>query len=332
MGHQYPVLTLSRLHRLQAEIVKHLRWIDHRELRFVRHLGSGGYGSVDECEWKGQLVAVKNLLRCSEKKRVEEEAAVLVRVEHPNVVKLVGCAFNGEESRGMIVMELMDQDLHHLISETVRLSQSRNEPPFPLPVALEIMSKVATAMKHIRSCNVLHRDLKTTNILVKSRTRSESRLMSMLKFGAGSSSAGGDFDVKLADFGLSKYKLGDSMFTTKASEAQLWRAPETSERRNYSWPADVFSFGVVCYEILSGEVPFRGMVQGPDLLKLVREGKRPEIPTYCPRTVAELVNACWATDPKERPDFEEICTKLESCLTTCNEGARPSSSHVAEGQ
>ena len=162
---------------------------------------------------------------------------------------------------------------------------------------------IATAMMHIRSCNVLHRALKTTNILVNAiRTGSSSQ--------EPVTEEGSRYDVKLADFGLSKYKMGDSMFTTKASEAQFWRAPEMSEARNYSWPADVFSYGIVCYEILSGKKPFEEK-QGPELLKLVRARERPGIPAYCPTTVAELVNGCWATNPAVRPEFAEICTKLE---------------------
>ena len=123
--------------------MKHLLWIDHRGLHRIRYLGSGGYGSVDECEWRGQRVAVKNLLRCPTRRRIEEEAALLVRVEHSNVVKLIGCAFNEEEQKGMIVMELMDQDLHHLIRHNMGL-HSPNARPFSLPVVLEMMLKVAT--------------------------------------------------------------------------------------------------------------------------------------------------------------------------------------------
>lgn len=278
--------------------MKSLPWVDGRKVAMVRNLGSGGFGSVNECIWKGERVAVKSM-PWVKKEDVEKEAALLVRVQHPkHVVRLIGCGFN-EEEKGMLVMELMELDLHHLIRKSMRVGGSEKAgPPFSLCEALEIMWKVAMAMKHVRSCNVLHRDLKTTNILLNVR--------------AGKSCGRGTlYDVKLADFGQSKYKSGAANFTTRVSEVQYWRAPETSESGNYSWAADVFSFGVVCYEIASGKRPFEGM-EGGEVWRKLRGGERPEIPAYCGSSVAELVNACWATDPTERPDFAQICSKLEA--------------------
>jgi serine/threonine protein kinase len=94
-----------------------------------------------------------------------------------------------------------------------------------------------------------------------------------------------------------------------------WRAPEVFEdeenRAKYTNSADVYSFAIIFSEVLTGEMPFQGMPQ-TNLLQRIRNGERPPLPNvdYCPDYLSELINKCWATNPRERPQFPEICETL----------------------
>jgi hypothetical protein len=97
-----------------------------------------------------------------------------------------------------------------------------------------------------------------------------------------------------------------------------WRAPEVFEdeenREKYTNSADVYSFAIIFSEVLTGEMPFQG-IPHTNLLQRIQDGKRPSLPhvDYCPDYLSELINKCWATNPRERPRFPEICQMLVDC-------------------
>jgi protein phosphatase 1L len=179
-------------------------------------------------------------------------------------------------------------------------------PPLPLLVAIDIMLQVAEAMKYLHGRGVMHRDLKSNNVLIN--------VVEDVDEGISSSSV----QVKLTDFGLSKLNLNDSRFTTKMVGSTRWRAPEVFEdERNlekYTNSADVYSFAVIFSEVLTGEIPFSD-IKNMEIFKSVCSGVRPSLPDeeYCPAYLSALIRKCWDTEPKARPDFPQICQELVAC-------------------
>ncbi|KAG0592982.1 hypothetical protein KC19_1G295400 [Ceratodon purpureus] len=277
----------------------HILWIDHSKLLFSKSLGRGSFGYVHRCKWvdKNQDVAVK-YISSHHKDAFEYEARMLANIRHPRVVRFIGCSYDEEEKQGLLVMELMHQNLRSLIDMKRRVE---NSPPFDLPVAVDIMDKIAEAMAYLHDQGVLHRDLKSSNILVNQSVDGKE-----------------DYVVKIADFGLAKLQGENNMpyFMTVDVGATLWRAPEVFRNdgcHKYSFPADVWSYGITCYEILTGEVPFEGITCAQVRQKIL-SGLRPELPASCPSILKSLVTKCWSLMPYDRPTFANIHKTLKLYL------------------
>jgi serine/threonine protein kinase len=182
--------------------------------------------------------------------------------------------------------------------------------PLSMPVAVDLMLQVAKGLKYLHRNNIVHRDIKSLNILVKPLTG-----VPELEYKDGYLSA------KLADFGTSKTKNE----STRRSHLTLdigttpWMAPEMFgiDRSNLQWPqiahpfkTDVYSFALVCYEILTRKQPFEGVLRSELCNWITVRCERPELPERCPRRLASLIQRCWEHDPCDRPNFPEICTEL----------------------
>jgi len=169
------------------------------------------------------------------------------------------------------------------------------------------MLQIADGMKHLHESGVVHRDLKSNNVLVN-----------VVDDQDGSPLSSSLVQVKLTDFGISKLHLHDSGCSTPNVGTTKWRAPEVFEdeenREKYTNSADVYSFAIIFSEVLTGEMPFQGMPQ-TNLLQRIRNGERPPLPhvDYCPDYLSRLINKCWATNPRERPQFPAICQMLADC-------------------
>ncbi|KAG0590301.1 hypothetical protein KC19_1G087900 [Ceratodon purpureus] len=310
---------------------RYLPWtfrVDPDTLKFREYLDSGGAGMVGKYTWHGENVAVKNVRSPGlTRNKFEEEAAILATVQHPNVVRLIGCGFiDKKPGTGMLIMELMDHDLRTVIEARCQERLPTGSGPFTTLVAIDIIMQIAQAMKHLRDHKVLHRDLKAKNILVNINTPLNSR-------GEPTSSSNlhpdestvlphtqDNYVAKLADFGLAKCRPHSSWVRTRMAGTTGWRAPEvfhvqdTEVTQDYKWPADVYSFGMTCYEILTGNLPFANS-PNQSIHESVMAGKRPEglDELDIPELLKDLVKKCWATDPEKRPTFDEIVKSLWEC-------------------
>jgi predicted Ser/Thr protein kinase len=168
--------------------------IDWREVKHGKIIGKGAYGLVREACWLGCKFAIK-IIKTEDIDALRKEVGILAKLSHPHIVQLVG--FSRGYTTSMILMELMDGDLHHLIKD--RVKSTPQTPPFPPEVAMDIISQIAAGMAYLHKQGVLHGDLKASNVLVKHR--------------------GGHIEAKIADFGVSQ-------------TVQLTKRSETS-KRNY---------------------------------------------------------------------------------------------------
>ncbi|CAM6034586.1 unnamed protein product [Sphagnum compactum] len=188
--------------------------------------------------------------------------------------------------------------------------------PFSLPVVVDIMLQLARALKYMHGKGVAHLDIKPSNTVATPASVPELADQ-------------GYVDVKLVDFGEAK-PLTCTQHTANIGTTQ-YRAPELFQvsnncctREAEEWisnrvdalKADVYSYGITCAELLTGECPYPvPEFQRTDLLSTILQGVRPPLPEYCPVDLQALIVRCWDTEPCNRPSFLQICEKLMNFKT-----------------
>ena len=294
--------------------------LDYSTLKYSHFIDSGSSGMVAQYKWFGQNVAVKTVKSPGlSRKQFQEEAAILATVQHPFVVGMIGCAFEQKIETGLLVMELMEHDLHSVIVK--RCPEPRaGVSPFPLIVAIDIMLQIAEGMQYLQDHNILHRDLKAKNVLLNRCRRVRRSLSAAYRSFPDLASLLHTEDyyiAKLADFGIAKAKINSSL--TMMVGTTPWRAPEVFKAsdlvtaHHYTWQADVYSFAITCFEILTGKLPFEG-VPNNNIYESIVAGIRPPLEgVEMSPTLRVLIERCWATNPTERPSFTEICRTLWQC-------------------
>lgn len=279
---------------------------DYSSLKVVKQLGRGGSDiiTVYLSTWlhPDNGVAQKRFIG-SHNECFVNEVSIMADLEHTNVVRLLRYATDRRSCS--IVMELMDGDLHDLMRRRRLDGIETPTGPFTMDDGVCVILQIARGMEYLHGKSVVHRDLKSCNILVRKAIK------------------GGQFEVKVADFGLSKKLASKSTLLGKEDSGVgtvRWMAPEvTSVHLGSSeydpFKSDVFSFGMVCYEILVGRVPFYEMENVDEVRTKVLAGERPTLPDWTLSTdLKELVENCWQDDARKRPSFADIVKKLTQRL------------------
>jgi serine/threonine protein kinase len=214
------------------------------------------------------------------------EVSIMADLEHPNVVRLLRYARDRRSCS--IMMELMDEDLHNLMRRRRLEGNVTPTGPLSMDEAVHVILQIARGMEYVHGKKVVHRDLKSSNILVRKGTE------------------GGQLEVKVADFGLSM-KLTPRGALLDVGTPR-WMSPEVIRLAQYDpFKSDVFSFGMVCYEVLVGRVPFYEMKNVDEVRTKVLAGERPTLPEWTlSRGLKDLVENCWQEDAHKRPSFAEI--------------------------
>ncbi|KAG0600810.1 hypothetical protein M758_11G061900 [Ceratodon purpureus] len=259
--------------------------------------------TVHRASWLGIVVAQKTFHGPNNPDFLQE-VGILGKLCHPNIMSMFCCA-NTKPSCD-VIMELMDGDLHDLIQKRCR---NENACPFPVFEAVEIMLQIGEGMCYLHNQGIVHMDLKPSNIL----TKSVKTMIAEIEY----------VHVRVADFGLIKTKessIGYSIQTVNMSSIR-WMAPENitslkvdgqgmNSLAKHRFEGDVFSFAMVCYEILTGDKPFH-----KEPFWIVKEkilkGERPNLPSHCPLLLKTFIEDCWVQEPGMRPSFAFICSKLK---------------------
>ncbi|KAJ0746550.1 putative protein kinase TKL-Pl-6 family [Helianthus annuus] len=271
--------------------------IKNSDLEELRELGSGTFGTVYHGKWRGSDVAIKRINdRCfagkaSEQERMREdfwnEAIKLADLHHPNVVAFYGVVLDGPGGSVATVTEYM-------VNGSLRNALQKNERNLDKRKRLLIAMDVAFGMEYLHGKNIVHFDLKSDNLLVN--LRDPHRPI-----------------CKVGDLGLSKVKR-QTLISGGVRGTLPWMAPELLNGSSslVSEKVDVFSFGIVMWELLTGDEPYTDLHYGAIIGGIVSNTLRPPVPDGCDPEWRSLMERCWSAEPSERPSFTEIANQLRT--------------------
>lgn len=255
------------------------------DLESADKVAQGGLGVLYKAFWRGTEVAVKKPVdpRSAQDPALKEdfrrEAAILGEVRHPNVVLLMGVSLRAP-NLCLLLEWCGGGSLHDLLH--------RSKSDLSKEQRLGLAAGVASALVFLHSSSpaIIHRDIKTQNVLLD-----ETRMV-----------------AKLCDFGLA-IKLSDVGDTNPGAGTPRYMAPELFRGEACSLPSDVYAFGVTLWEMYAREQPY-GAFELSELRDKVVNGERPPIPLTCPRHVGQLLKECWNADADNRPTILEVLKQI----------------------
>ncbi|XP_072321577.1 insulin-like growth factor 1b receptor [Eucyclogobius newberryi] len=277
--------------------------VPREKINLNRELGQGSFGMVYEGLAKGVVkddpetrVAIKTVNEsASMRERIEflNEASVMKEFNCHHVVRLLGVVSQGQPT--LVIMELMTRgDLKsYLRSLRPKEQQWSSLSLPPLKKMLQMAGQIADGMAYLNANKFVHRDLAARNCMVAE-----------------------DFTVKIGDFGMTR-DIYETDYYRKGGKGLLpvrWMSPESLKDGVFTTYSDVWSFGVVLWEIATlAEQPYQGL-SNEQVLRFAMEGGLLEKPQNCPDMLFELMRMCWQYNPKMRPSFVEIINSVKDEL------------------
>ncbi|XP_004706331.1 tyrosine-protein kinase TXK [Echinops telfairi] len=264
------------------------KWeIDPSELAFVKEIGSGQFGVVHLGHWRAHVqVAIKAINEgCMSEEDFIEEAKVMMKLSHSRLVQLYGVCIQHKPL--YIVTEFMEHGclLTYLRARRGRLSKE---------VLLSVCQDVCEGMAYLEKNSFIHRDLAARNCLVSSTCI-----------------------VKISDFGMTRYVLDDEYISSSGAKFPIkWSPPEVSHYNKYSSKSDVWSFGVLMWEVFTeGKMPFENK-SNLQVVEAISNGFRLYRPHLASMPIYEVMYSCWHEKPRGRPAFAELLTALTEIAET----------------
>ncbi|KAH7292382.1 hypothetical protein KP509_29G065500 [Ceratopteris richardii] len=278
-------------------IARGLQIIRYCDLEELKELGSGTFGTVYHGKWRGTDVAIKRIKsscftgRPAERERLIadfwREAYILGQLHHPNVVAFYGVVPDVPGGALATVTEYM-------VNGSLKQALQKKDRSLDRRKRLLIAMDAAFGMEYLHGKNVVHFDIKCENLLVNLRDLQRPI-------------------CKVGDLGLSKVKQ-QTMVSGGVRGTLPWMAPELLNGSSslVSEKVDVFSFGIVLWELLTGEEPYASLHYGAIIGGIVSNTLRPPVPQSCDPAYRSLMETCWSADPSERPSFSEIARRLRA--------------------
>ncbi|XP_052530558.1 mitogen-activated protein kinase kinase kinase 20 isoform X2 [Tympanuchus pallidicinctus] len=254
------------------------------DLQFFENCGGGSFGSVYRARWISQdkEVAVKKLLK------IEKEAEILSVLSHKNIIQFYGAVIE-PPNYGIVTEYASAGSLFDYIN-------SNKSEEMDMDHIMTWATDIAKGMHYLHMeapVKVIHRDLKSRNVVIAA-----------------------DGVLKICDFGASRFHSHTTHMSLVGTFP--WMAPEVIQSLPVSETCDTYSYGVVLWEMLTREVPFKGLEGLQVAWLVVEKNERLTIPSSCPRSFAELMHQCWEADSKKRPSFKQIISILESMSNDSN--------------
>ncbi|KAJ9136156.1 hypothetical protein P3X46_033261 [Hevea brasiliensis] len=263
--------------------------VDMSKLFLGLRFAHGAHSKLYHGVYKDEPVAVKIIrapdddengtLAARLKNQYSREVTLLSRLHHRNVIKFVAAC--KKPPVYCVITEYLSEGslrayLHKLEHKSLTLQRL-------IAVALDI----ARGMEYIHSQGVIHRDLKPENVLIDQ-----------------------EFHLKIADFGIAcEEAYCDSLADDPGT--YRWMAPEMIKKKSYGRRVDVYSFGLILWEMVAGTIPYEDMNPIQAAFAVVNKNLRPVIPRDCPPAMRALIEQCWCLHPEKRPEFWQIVKVLE---------------------
>ena len=261
------------------QISSNLTTIPSDALVIQRELGRGGFGVVCEALWQGTRVAIKQLigqLTPALLNEFQRETEVHARLRHTNIITLYGVCI--EPMKYALVMEFMARgSLYDVL---------KNPEELPWSLRLNMSLDMISGLLYLHTQDIIHRDLKSLNILVDDHMR-----------------------AKIADFGLAKIKLTTATMTKSAGGTPHWMAPELFDSTVSSKATDVYAAGIVLWEVAARKLPYEGK-NASQIMRTVDKGNRETIPEGTPPQFGVLISRCWAQRAYDRPLIDVVAREI----------------------
>ncbi|CAF2068625.1 unnamed protein product [Brassica napus] len=265
--------------------------IDLRKLHMGPAFAQGAFGKLYRGTYNGEDVAIKILERPENspekaqalEQQFQQEVSMLSYLKHPNIVRFIGACI-----KPMVWCIVTEYAKGGSVRQFLTKRQNR---AVPLKLAVKQALDVARGMAYVHERNFIHRDLKSDNLLISA-----------------------DRSIKIADFGVARIEVQTEGMTPETGTYR-WMAPEMIQHRPYTQKVDVYSFGIVLWELITGLLPFQNMTAVQAAFAVVNRGVRPTVPADCLPVLGEIMTRCWDADPEVRPCFAEVVNLLEGAET-----------------
>nr|CAD1840297.1 unnamed protein product [Ananas comosus var. bracteatus] len=260
--------------------------IDLGKLNMGRPFAQGAFGKLYKGTYNGEDVAIKLLERPENdperaqlmEQQFVQEVMMLATLKHPNIVRFIGAC-----RKPMVWCIVTEYAKGGSVRQFLMKRQNRS---VPLKLAVKQALDVARGMAYVHGLGFIHRDLKSDNLLIFA-----------------------DKSIKIADFGVARIEVQTEGMTPETGTYR-WMAPEMIQHRPYNQKVDVYSFGIVLWELITGMLPFANMTAVQAAFAVVNKGARPIIPHDCLPALGEIMTRCWDPNPDVRPPSP----RLSGCL------------------
>ncbi|XP_062988410.1 mitogen-activated protein kinase kinase kinase 13 [Elgaria multicarinata webbii] len=246
--------------------------VPFEEISELQWLGSGAQGAVFLGKFRSEEVAIKKV-----REQSETDIKHLRKLKHPNII-----AFKGVCTQAPCYCIIMEYCAHGQLYEVLRAG--RKVTPRLL---VDWSTGIASGMNYLHLHKIIHRDLKSPNVLV---THNDA--------------------VKISDFGTSK-ELSDKSTKMSFAGTVAWMAPEVIRNEPVSEKVDIWSFGVVLWELLTGEIPYKDVDSSAIIWGVGSNSLHLPVPSTCPDGFKILMKQTWQSKPRNRPSFRQTLMHLD---------------------
>jgi serine/threonine protein kinase len=283
----------NRERNLQKGAVGSAAHFEWNEVEFGPLMNQGGFSVVHTGTWHSTKVAIKKIfdpnITAELLAEFDNEIAKLEQIRHPNIIQLL--AVHRKPPALSLITELVEGgsffQLLHARHQFTSASGPISEVQFS--DAMQIMESTAVALTFLHARGMIHRDVKSHNILLSPH-----------------------LEVKLCDFGLARMRSELMTGAMQFAGTPCYMAPEIFRQQRYCDKVDVFAFGTTLWEAMAQDLPFANL-EAPEIKEKVLMGQMLQFPGSTPRKVQALTQACWILDQDTRPMMKEVLIQIRDC-------------------